>query len=185
MSLMVIFMNHEIEKYIGMNIRQIRKARGLTIEEVANKYAAVSGEAISSGLIGAWERNEKRISASQVYFISRSLECSIERLYEQPDADQKTMLERIFSEYRSLSKNDQSILFMACDRWKGNTAALIQSVGMYMSMIRKDRAEVAFMCLHQYEKAREAGRLIPDAPEVDPEFIEQEWFKLLKKKRDD
>lgn len=170
------------EKQIGENIRRIRKLKGLTIEQLADKYSEVSGVPISSGTVGAWERAEKRISAMQLYYTAMALECPVERLYDQPGSVTDSKLERIFSEYRSLSPEDQSILYIAAEKWQGNTKALIHSVGMYMSMTRKDRAEVAFLCLHQYGKAKEAGRLVPDAPDVDAELIEKEWIRLVKSK---
>lgn len=176
-------MDSELSKQIGLNIRKIRKRRGLTMSQVADRYSIISGTAISSGLIGSWERSERRIFADQAFWLAKALQCHVAKIYDMPvedPAEDDEMLDRINVDVRSLPPEEQKILLMAAESWNGNTLALIQCVGLYMSLGKADRSDISFILLHLYRKALEEGRLVKDAPEVNVAFIEQQWNRLLK-----
>ena len=66
-----------IYNQIGANIRRYRKARHMTMQQLAD---AMPFEC-SCGMIGFWERADRKPTAEQIYALSVALKCSVNALY--------------------------------------------------------------------------------------------------------
>lgn len=170
-----------MESTIGKNIREIRKIRKLTIAELADRISELGGDSVSGGLVGAWERGERKIFAYQIPFIAEALGITITELYgSKPKSENvEAILQDLFQDIHDLGPEEIEILYNVARVFNGNKYPLIHLVGMYVSLNRKERAEIAMMGIHMYEKGIREGSISPDAPRVNLDLIEREWRKLL------
>lgn len=67
-------------KTFGENIRRIRKAQGLSLDDVADALAQ-GGLVYSANAIGAWERGERMPSPCVLFNLAHALGCSIYSLF--------------------------------------------------------------------------------------------------------
>jgi transcriptional regulator with XRE-family HTH domain len=103
-----------VEKLLGAKIKQLRKAKGLTLEQLA--------QAIGSGKSYIWEienRGVKRPSAEKLAAIARILDTTSEYLINnemnQPTEDQKRTV--FFRKFERLDEGDQQKIEDIIDAW--------------------------------------------------------------------
>lgn len=64
-----------------LNMRKLRKAKGMTQTELGNCVSATTRQ------IGAWERGENELPLDYAYMIADALDCTIDELVNRPDFD--------------------------------------------------------------------------------------------------
>lgn len=169
----------EYYQKLGANIREIRKLRGLSIQELSNTILSKCGEDFSANLISMWERGERRISVSQLDCICKGLCCTPNLLCPGYNSEPS---QRVLQEYTALTEDEKRILEYAALEWDGNTHALIQFAALYMALPRRLRESIAFVGISAFEKGLKENAIPPDAPKVDVLYIEKQWEHLLKNK---
>lgn len=170
---------------IGDNIRRARHRSGMTLTQLANRMAELGGRPVSGCTVGAWERNEKQIDARHIPYLAMALRCSISSLFEEGTipAEDLIMDLALKEEYLQLTVAERRILIYAFLFWPGNIHALLQMLGLYVSLPPMARADVSFMSILRYTETDPSSRL-PGSPPVDLEYLEAEWERLVKKKVD-
>lgn len=161
---------------LGENLRNVRKTRGMSLMKLSNRIAELFNVDISANLISMWERGERRVSVEHLNYLCKALDCTPNLIC--PGFNQKPS-ERLIEELGALPKNEQEILEFAATRWEGNSHALIQFCGLYMSLPRRLREGIAFMGLSLHEKGRNEHVIDPDVPDFSVVYIEEQWKKLL------
>ncbi|WP_407270813.1 helix-turn-helix domain-containing protein [Radiobacillus sp. PE A8.2] len=99
---------HEIAKVLGERIRKLRKAKGITQEELAHMAC------LHSTYIGQLERGEKNATLDSINKVARALDISLEELFRFSifsDKKQETM-SQLLSELENIEEEDRSNLFM-------------------------------------------------------------------------
>ena len=169
---------------IGGNLRKMRKSRGLTLNQLADRITYAGGRRFSACTISAWERSEKSIDAQYIPILASALDCSIASFYEErtPTPDEEIRSIIMTEEYESLSHNEQEIIYNAFTQWNGNIHALIQMVGIYISLPPASRSDISVMSIIKFEKTEEKTEF---AKLVDLDFINEEWLYLARRKGSD
>lgn len=168
----------EYYRELGANIRELRKLRGYSLQELSDRIQAGCGAELSANLISMWERGERRITVSQLDCICRGLGCTPNLLCPGCNAEPPR---RVLQEYTALSAGEKRILEYAALEWDGNTHALIQFCALYMALPRRLRESIAFVGISAFEKGRKENVILPDAPPVDVSYLESQWRHLLNK----
>lgn len=163
---------------LGKNIREIRKLRGMNLQDLSDRIQKTSGVDYSGNLISMWERGERRIAADQLDAICKGLECTPNLILPGYNTIPS---ERVLQEYAALPDGEKRILEYAATQWDGNTHALVQFTALYMALPRRLREGIAFVGISAFEKGQKEGVINPDAPAVDVAYIEEQWRHLLKK----
>lgn len=166
-----------IEQKKGANIRDLRTARGMSLDEFADAIAEKWGEPVAANTVGYWERGERMISSTALMYISQALSCPYSAIYRGIDYRIAAMdtLELLWVEIASLPEQTQKTLINAGTTYDGDKLAL----GAFMQLCILDlppeyRREVFGMGLYMREKA-EADGVVPPAPAEERNIITEEW----------
>lgn len=168
----------EYYQNLGNNIREIRRLRGYSLQDLSDRIQTQCEEDISANLLSMWERGERRINARQVDCICKGLGCTPNLLFPGYDMEPS---QRVLQEYTALSNEEKRILEYAALEWDGNTHALLQFCALYMALPRRLREGIAFVGISVFEKGQKEHVILPDAPPVDVSYIEEQWRYLLNK----
>ncbi|MCQ2558790.1 MAG: helix-turn-helix domain-containing protein [Oscillospiraceae bacterium] len=166
----------EYYQELGSNIRQLRKLRGYSLQDLSDRIQAQCAADLSANLISMWERGERRITVSQLDCLCKGLGCTPNLLCPGYNAEPS---QRVLQEYTALSEEEKRILEYAALEWDGNTHALIQFCALYMALPRRLREGIAFVGISAFEKGQKENVILPDAPPVDVAYIEAQWRHLL------
>jgi transcriptional regulator with XRE-family HTH domain len=103
-----------VANLLGAKIKELRKKKGLTLEQLAEK--------IGSGKSYIWElenRGVKRPSAEKLTLIAKALDVTAEYLInnEQTEPSQDMEREVFFRKFNSLDKEDQDKIKDIVDMW--------------------------------------------------------------------
>lgn len=158
----------DISIQIGKNIRFFRKVKGLTLRQLADAVAASSGLTLSGTTVGYWERGQKTISAMQLHYVALALDVQEQTLFDLGGFNQVE------------EKGNFAGMLNYALNWKGNKKALVQFVKLYMTLQKRDRADIAGVGISIYHQAEKARRIDCEAPEIDISYLESEWAKLIK-----
>lgn len=168
---------------IGENIRTIRKTRGYTIDELAERIFTVTGSKYSSKTVGAWERGAKMINAIELFQVAQALGTSVESLYLYNYTSSRDLdLMAVSKAFRNLSIADQRILAYSLVQFEGDIHALAQAVGIYCALYNDDREALIGQEITAYKEALSTHNLRPDIPPCDIDYVEEQWTRLLKAK---
>lgn len=160
----------DISKGIGENIKRLRKAKHITQRELADMYSERTGVAISANMISMWENGQRRLFADQVYYICRCLEITPTMVSPVPhDLDDSFVVRDI----DFLKPQERRILTYMFNIWDGDPKAMIHFIGLYMSLPRQLRQDIAGMGLHMYQLGVRDHRLAGNAPEFDVKYLEE------------
>jgi len=160
---------------LGRRVRARRKALGLTMSDVAERMSVEAGSPVSATQIGQWERGERTMSAEQVFLLSRALGCTACLLM---DDSPEHLLDRIRSAYGGLNRQEQEIIQYVIRDWDGDQHALLQFVGLYASLPREIRYDIAAMGVHQIHQAEQYG-IQTSGPDIDIESLSEAADRLL------
>lgn len=160
----------DFNKIVGNGIKKVRKARGLTQSELADKYNDVCGEVITANMISMWENGKRNIYAEQLYNICRVLGCTPTFINPKPYGFRKDMF---LGEVMHLNDELYDILLYAFWVWQGDVTALIKFMGLYMSIPQTYRREISWNGLIIYKVAESNGAVDKTAPKVDLDYIEK------------
>ena len=166
----------EVNNEIGKRIRTIRKSRGLTQNELANKYTEVSEIPISANMISMWESGDRRIYADQLYYLCTIFERNPTVLYPHPNVNGKLLADEV----EAFMSQDFNILRYVITKWNGNVKALFQFIALYVSLPKQLRQDIAGMGVSMYELGIKDDKLLDDAPNVDLEYLKEETERLWK-----
>lgn len=164
---------------IGARLKKERKARGITIKELAEEIEAESGEEISESTISMWENGKRRIYSDQLYYVCKALRISPMTLFGDGSLASE-IDKRLQDEVLMLPKDEKEIFYYLFYKWDGNPRALVKFLGLYMSLPKKLRLDIAGMGVTMYHIGKDANQLDKSAPPVDIKYIDEAWDKLLK-----
>lgn len=171
--------DRHIEQVKGANIRELRIARGMSLEEFADAISEKWGETVAANTVGYWERGERMISSTAMMYISQALSCPYSAIYRGIDyriAESDT-LEALVVELTSLPEPERETLRSVAEIFSGDKIALIKFVQLcILDLPPKMRREVLGMGIYMREQAEAAGIVRP-APK-DMEYISEEWRRL-------
>lgn len=171
--------DRHIEEVKGQNIRELRLARGMSLDDFADAYNAISGQPITANAVGYWERGERVINSTAMMYITRVLSCPYSAIYRgvDPRIAKMETLEALMVQIVSLPGSEQETLRCMAETFEGDTIALIKFVQRcVLDLPREYRREVLGFGIHMREQAEAAGVVEP-APE-DLEYITEEWEYL-------
>ena len=127
--------------------------------------------------VSAWEHGARMMDAVQILNASKVLNCSIYGIYD--GLFEVGTATRLSDELSHISDDDRMVIKHVVTHWTGDLHALIQCLGMYCSVPPSLRADIAGMCIHQYERAVESG-IADRTMELDTDYIENSWQKIAK-----
>lgn len=168
----------EFDKQIGANIRRVRKVRGLSMQDLSNYIAKITGEDISPSMIGMWERGDRRISGYYINILCKALGCTPNLIFPEYDTITKT---GIMQEFNALPDYEQQIMEYAATKWNGDMHALINFVGLYMQLSPEARSNVAFSTLCQYQEEVGSRSANSEIPGINIEYATKKLHDLQKK----
>lgn len=158
----------DISIQIGKNIRFFRKVKGLTLRQLADAVSEMSGLPVSGTTVGYWERGEKNISALHLHFAAVALDIKEQTLFD-------------LGGFSGAEKQGHFVnMLNYALQWQGNRKALVAFVKLYMTLQKRDRADIVGMGISIYHRAKKAHRLDSEAPEIDISYLESEWAKLIR-----
>lgn len=160
---------------IGYNIRTARIERQLTLQEVADKMIEHGAEDVNGCKVGAWERNERPVTAQNLLYLSMALGVSVYYLYYGDVISDTT--KRLLRQIISRSEREKETLLFSAAQWDGNSHALIEWVRMYMSIPRKYRSDVAGLAINQYRHLLHENIIKPQI-DVDIKMLQEELNKI-------
>ena len=165
----------EIDKRIGRNILYTRTLRGMTQRELCDRLSELGDDPVSVPTLSSWEHGTRSISAAHLYYLAQALQVVPIELY---DGEQLHAQDRARAVLRAVnySEHERQILRFAALDWTGDTHALIEWIGAYMSMCPDQRADAAGYLIYLYESSLRKGYRL-NAPYMTN-------LKLLKKKLD-
>lgn len=159
---------------ISENIRSMRKSRGLTMAQVADRMTDAGEDVISSSMVGSWERGERRPSADSLYLLSIALRCSIDSLFY---GEQKRAQNRLIEEIQALSEREKETLLFTASIWDGDEHALLEWVRMYVSIPHRYRTDVAGLAISQF-KHLVKDRVFSPALDVRIKLLQDQCYKI-------
>ena len=173
---------------LGQNIRALRELSEISVTHMLQQLSNL-GLATSRARYGYWERGENTIPHTYVAAISKILDIRIELLYYWHLRDTPFYTDRI-KRLTSMSDTiaemdtpEQEILSYIFHEWEGSLKALVQWVGMYVSITSKTLREGwAGAGLMVYEDAVNRGLIDPKAPKADVAFVEKVCMQMSKNK---
>lgn len=163
---------------VGINIRKIRRIRGLSQAELATAMALLGCD-VTSGQVGSWERAQKTISAEQLYYVAAALGVSTDSLYDSDNMSADD--ERMLSEIASHPQDDRAILRYIATSWSGDDRAMIHFAGMYAALPAGVRVDVAIAGITEYLRCKESGTLSVELP-IDVDMVERRWRALFNRR---
>lgn len=159
---------------LGRNINKARNARGLTLQQLSMKLVDY-GFDISVQALSLIENGKRNITAEQVFYICKALDCSIANVYPAEDSGKiKNIAEAVKSEPLKI----QEILEYTFFEWQGNTTALWHFVGLYVALPQEMRYFIALSGINLYQIARDTNKLNSSAPKANDVYVEKEADKL-------
>lgn len=167
-------MAHQMDVAIGKNIRSIRKIRGLTLAQTADRFSSIAGITVSASIISAWERGTRRICASNLIILAKALQCADTTL-----ADVTGISTKEAEEY-NMSERSRETLRYAIFNWDGDMHALIELMRLYMMLPPQYREDVSFNAIHHHDQALQAGDLLQDL-DVDAQLLENAWRVVVRR----
>ena len=104
-----------VRKKIGQRIREIRKKRGLTQEQLAEKTG------VTDKFIGAVERGESFASFAKLEAIAKSLDCDLRHFFEIDYMDEsESQLTRLIQKRVKLLSRDEKRYALKVIDWLAN-----------------------------------------------------------------
>ena len=162
---------------IGKQIRAVRKVRGMSCHDLADKISEILNTPISEASVSSWERGDRRIFADQLSAVSKVLHAPVCLFTGDCSEEESDLIESV----KAFSDHHKDIVKYACLRWDGDKDALIEFVALYMKLPKSFRREISGMGIILYELAERAEQVIQSGPSPDMEYIENHWKKLFKK----
>lgn len=162
-----------INQVVGERIKIFRKQAKMTQKEVADKYAILSGEYVSANMISMWEHGKRKIYAYQYYYL-----CNVLGRPSIPISMEGYKHIELEYDIKQLSSEELNILKYVFNHWDGNTHALIQFIGLYASLPKKLRQDIAGMGCHMYKIGLREHKLVENAPDIDFDYIEEQTSNL-------
>lgn len=159
---------------LGRNINKARCARGLTLQQLSMKLVDM-GFDISIQTLSMIENGKRAITAEQVHYICKALDCSIANVYPAEDS---AKIKNIAQAVNSEPEDIQKILEYTFFDWRGNTTALWQFVGLYVALPQEMRYFIALSGINLYQIARDTNKLNSGAPKANDYYLEKETNKL-------
>lgn len=165
---------------IGENLRRERTARGITIKQLSEMIEANGGGYVSESQISLWENGKRRIYADQLKYICKSLRMSPIPLLGCDTENNDLKIKRLQDEVVLLPEDELEIFYHLFYKWNGNPRAMVKFIGLYMSLPRELRLDIAGMGITMYKIGAKSDQLDHSAPKVDFDYIDTAWEKLLK-----
>lgn len=172
--------NLTVSEFIGKRIREIRKEQNMTIRQLADAISEKSGESYSESMISMWESGKRRIYADQLWYICRVLKTNPTHMFPVPIEHD---VESTIDEVKSFREEEYNIFLYMLTSWNGNVNALIQFIGLYMSLPKQLRQDIAGMGIHMYELGLKEHKVVKDAPKIDFDYLKDTTDKLWKWKQ--
>lgn len=155
----------EINKAIGSNIRSIRKLRGISADELADRVMQLAGYPISAGTIRRYERGDRLVSGEEIVLLAIALDCSVQAILDGVDPRMGTV-KKTGRMVGRLSPEDHRILRSLATDWDGDVHALIIAGGVYAAFPPERRREAIMGLMSHMDEAIRAGEIsVEDLPQ--------------------
>ena len=167
---------------VGVNLRLLRQSRGLTLKDMADKLSLLTGDTISAGAVGYWERGERNMSASDVAACAQVLNTSIESLFFFKDSNLGDIdIRRFISSFKALSMDDKRVLAYMLSLWPGDPHVLLSLCHMYMACSAHDQGDMCGMAALFYRRLVKAGKIDEVLGAADLDALEAAWGELIRR----
>lgn len=114
-----------------LQLKRIRKSRGIKQAEMARKLSSLMGKEIKTRTYGSWERQEVTMDLEQAYYCAIALDCTIDEiagrkvLYTYIDMRKQRMNEA----YDCLSDQEKETMSKVVQSYARDTARRIEKDG--------------------------------------------------------
>ena len=118
---------------LGSNIRNRRKSRNLSADQLAAAVAQVSGVDISGDALLTYEHGSRPLSVERLFDIAEALDCSTQDLVNGLDRRHGPAPETA-REIPQLSTEDHNTLTRIASQWRGDKHALILTMAVFTAL---------------------------------------------------
>lgn len=170
------------QRDVGVNLRMLRRSRGLTLKDVADRLSQITGEPISAGAVGNWERGERNMSAVDALAVAQVLKTPVESLFFFKDSNLADIdIQRFISSFKALAMDDKRVLAYMLSLWPGDPHVLISLCHMYMACSAHDQGDMCGMAALFYRRLLAAGKIDEVLGPADLAALEAAWEELIRK----
>lgn len=150
-------MKTELSTRGGANLRNIRKLRGLSAEELSARLMERYRQDISASAILKYESGDRPITQEHTAIFAACLDCSVAALMDGMDLSQPRS--DTFRELRRLPQPVHEIFYWCATKWRGNIVALATAWGLYAVTPGRYRKYAMMELLSQKDRAIQDGAL--------------------------
>lgn len=166
-------------KLIGENLRRCRKRADMTLTELSNALLEL-GHDVNFNTLSSWERGENRMYADRIPDIARLLNCHPADFFTVAPNEENDEAAFLTEKIMNMPHDLREIIIHAILKWKGDLKIIIELVGMYMSLDGTSRHDIAWHIVHLYQMAQANGKLRPDSPTVDVDYVDRKCMEKFK-----
>lgn len=153
-----------------MNLRLIR---GMTQSDLCDRISELGDVPVTVAAESMWESGKRQISPTHLHYIAMALDVMEQDLFDWDSPNEQDRVRAIIKATK-YSEHERQILRYAALDWPGDTHALIEYIGIGLSLPPEERADGYNYGIWIYENARKKGRVIKRPFDVN--------MKLIKKK---
>ena len=161
---------------VGENVRALRQLAGMTQQQLADRFADLSGKTVSLSTVGAWERGERAILDIDLFVLAQALNTSLENIYvfntvRAYDYDVRAFVAAV----KVLPPENKHILQYFLTKWQGNRHVIFQLLAMVMTIEPRALGDMIGLAAVFYRQKRQNCAAVT----VDLDAVEHESDKLL------
>ena len=160
---------NSVSKIVGNNIRNMRKIRGMTIEQAADLCE------ITKDAWRKYEKGERSLTVEDMLQIADVLNCSEQNFLRGLRGEPEPTVKEI----RKLDRDEHEILEHISTDFRGDRKALIIATGVYASIPPQRRREIMLVLNMQMEDSIRCGEIAAESLPRGTEYMQAALGKLF------
>lgn len=165
---------------LGHNIRNRRKSRNLSADQLAAIVSQVSGSDISGDALLLYEHGSRPLTVERLFDIAEALECSVQDLVNGLDRRHGPTPED-GREIPQLTAEEHQIFTRIATDWRGDKHALIIANGVYSALPEAYALDSMLELLANMTRALSAGAIRPEDLPAGLPYLEDRVGALAQK----